>query len=371
MGYDRALKAISLEETDRIPCWEFISHPEFEKSVTQINPYKYPQKSALKLLEKLDLDLCGISIPLSDEPAKAGMMHFEKGESLKLNASGHHVVRWGAGATWRWNWGEGFTSLEQVLEFDPAELKYDDGYAQLPCNDLSLSVEELAEKYNQHYHKVQDLVGKRSMIMGAYYKTLFMWFLMTFGWNLTIKLILQQPNEFEKMLDKFALLSQKILKAWSLTDVRLIYSHDDVCTARGPTFKPEFCRKYFFPWYKRLWEPLKKAGIRVMFVSDGNIDLISDDIFEAGADGIFVEHYTNLERLVEKYGDSKFFLGGIDGRILILKGKKEIWTEVERVTELAKDCPGYFYCDSSHITYNVPIENVLEYFRACRKLGRR
>jgi len=265
--------------------------------------------------------------------------------------------------------GKGFKSLEEVLEFDPDKLEYDDGYAALPIKNLNLSVEELAEKYNQYYHTVQNLVGKRSMIMGFYYKTLFMWFLMTFGWNLTMKLILQEPRHFEKLLEGFARISQKVLKAWSLTDIKLIYSHDDTCTARGPTFNPEFCRKYFYPFYQKFWDPLKKAGIKTMFVSDGNTELVYNDIFKAGADGIFVEHYTNLQNLVEKHGDSKFFLGGIDGRVLVFGGKKDVWKEVERVTNIAKECPGYFYCNSSHITHNIPLENVIEYFKACKKYG--
>jgi hypothetical protein len=371
MGHDRCLKAINLEETDRIPHWEFISNPDFERFVTGIDPYKHPQKSTLKLLEKLDLDLCGIPIPLTDDPAELGTTHFAENESSKIDESGHRVVRWGSGTTWRWDWGGGFHTLEQVLEFDPAELKYDDGSAFLPCDELFLSVEELAEKYNKWYHQRQDLVDKRSLIMGNYYKTLYMWFLLTFGWNLFMKLVLQEPQEFQKMVDKFALVSQKVFEAWALTDIKLMYSHDDICIARGPVFSPDWYRRHIFPWYKKLWEPLKKAGIKVLFCSDGNTDQVYDDIFKAGADGIFAEHYTNLDRLVEKYGDSKFFLGGIDGRVLVLKGKKEVRAEVERVTKLAKGCPGYFYCDSSHITYNVPIENAVEYFKACKELGKR
>lgn len=108
MGHVRCLKAMNLGKTDRIPSWEFVSHPEFEKAVTGIDPYKHPQKSALKLLEKLDIDLCGIPIPLSDDPSKAEITFFEENESSRLDASGRRVVRWGTGTTWRWDWGKKF-----------------------------------------------------------------------------------------------------------------------------------------------------------------------------------------------------------------------------------------------------------------------
>ncbi len=371
MGYDRALKAINLEETDRIPSWEFVSHPEFQKYVTGIDPYKNPQKAALKLLEKVQLDLCGISIPLTDDPIEVGIMDFEEGQSSKIDASGHRVVRWGAGATWRWDWGNEFKSLEEVLEYDPDRLEYDDGYAALPIKNLNLSVEELAEKYNQYYHTVQNLVGKHTLVMGSYYKTLFMWFLMTFGWNLTMKLVFEERRHFEKLLEGFTRISQKVLKAWSMTDIKIIFSHDDICAATGPVFSPEFYRKYLYPRYQKIWDPLKKAGIKILFASDGNIERVYEDIFKAGADGIYIEHHPNLQAIVEKYGDSKFLAGGVDGRTLLFGGKKDVWKEVERVTKIAKECPGYFYCNSKHITHNIPLENVIEYFRACKKFGKR
>ena len=59
MGYKRALRAVNLEETDRIPSAELIANPEFEQYITGINPYQNPLKAKLKMIEKLDIDLCG------------------------------------------------------------------------------------------------------------------------------------------------------------------------------------------------------------------------------------------------------------------------------------------------------------------------
>lgn len=364
MGYERALRAIHLQETDRIPNWELISNPEFERTVTGIDPYVHPQKCALKLIEKLDLDVTA-GLPLSDDPLKNRITVWKE-ESAKYDEEGNLVVRWGAGTTWRWNWGEGFKSVEEVLDFDPSKIKYD-----TYTGDLTLSVEEMARAYNRTHLKMQRLAGSRSLVMGCYYKTLFMWPLMTFGWNLFMRTVLEEPKEFRKLLDRFALISQKVYEAWGMTDVKLMNCHDDLCTANGPVFSPKWYRRYAYPWYKKLWEPLKRKGIKIVFVSDGNTDLIADDIFEAGADGMFLERYSSLERMAEKYGDEKFFMGNIDTNILTHGSKEDIWREVERCTRTAKDCPGYFYCASGHIPHNVPVENAMTYFEACRKLGQR
>jgi hypothetical protein len=363
LGYIRASKAINLEETDKIPHWEFISNPDFEYSVTGVDPYIHPQSSKLKLIEILDLDIG--SAPLSDEPIPIEE-RFTGEESSKLDEQGNRVVRWGTRRSWVWNWGKEFRNIEQALEFDPRNMKYDS-----LASEFALNVEELAEVYERKHNRLQALVGKRCLVPGGFYKTLFMWPLMTFGWELFLEIVLKESRKFQRLLEEFALISQKVMEAWATTDIELFVSHDDICNAQGPVFRPEWYREVIYPWYEKLWTPLKKNGIKVIFLSDGNVDRVADDIFRAGADGIFCEPYSNLERLLEDYGDSKIIVGNIDARILTFGTKKEITREVERCTKSGRDCPGYFYSVSNHIPYNVPVENVVTYFETCKRLGRR
>lgn len=365
MGYERALKAINLEETDMFPETEFISHPKFVRVATGIDPYEHPQKAAIALIKKFEIDLS--SVPFTDEPIPREMRWED--ETFPGFREGHRVVRWGAGTTWRWNWGEEFKSFEQVLDFDPASIKV------LPedCGSVPLteSVEDLAEHFRRMHDAMQVAVGNLCLVPGHYYRTLFMWPLMTFGWKNFMNLVLREPRTFEKLLDKFAFISKKVFEAWSLTDIKILYSHDDLCSRQGPIFSPNFYRKYIFPWYKKLWAPVKKAGIKIWFVSDGNINEIIDDIFEAGADGVWMECYTDLGRIVDKWGDKKFIMGGLDGRVLMWGSKREIWAEVERVSKIVRDCPGYFYNNPHHITWDLSIENVFEYFKAVKEFRKR
>ncbi len=46
-------------------------------------------------------------------------------------------------------------------------------------------------------------------------------------------------------------------------------------------------RRYFFPRYQTLFEPVHRAGKRVFFHSCGKIDAILEDLREAGADAIW------------------------------------------------------------------------------------
>ncbi len=68
MSRQRALDAVHLQPTDRIPQMECLQHPEFERALTGIDPYQHPQKARLAMLEELDLDLFFAGVPGTDDP---------------------------------------------------------------------------------------------------------------------------------------------------------------------------------------------------------------------------------------------------------------------------------------------------------------
>jgi uroporphyrinogen-III decarboxylase len=158
--------------------------------------------------------------------------------------------------------------------------------------------------------------------------------------------------------------------AWAEVEPALFISHDDICYTRGTIFRPSWLRRYVYPWYERLWDILHQQGVKVLFMSDGNVDDIVDDVFACGADGIMGEPYTKLELVAERYPE-KIILGNIDNRILATGDKQVIYDEVQRCTNFGLDCPGYFYSVSNHIPYNLSVDAVRHYFDACEKLGRR
>jgi hypothetical protein len=362
MALERALKAIRLEPTDRIPHWEFISHPEFERSVTGIDPYQHPQRSAVRLAEALDLDL--VYVPLTDDSLPPVP---ESG----VDGQGHRVVRWGASTTWRWDWGDRFKTEEDVLVYQPLEHLDLSSTAFPEADDYSVSVEELAARFRKRFEDNQAVLGQRALTgVSAWYNTFFMWPLLTFGWELFLVTAMAHPQEMARLMDDFGQISLKVLTAWSYSGTPLMVCHDDICYAKGPVFSPRWLRQNVYPWYERLWEPLHQRGVKVLFMSDGNVDDVVDDVFACGADGIMGEPYTDLEAIARRYPD-KIILGNVDNRVLVHGTREDIYAEVERCTRFGLACPGYFYSVTNHIPYDLPIDAVRYYFEACERLGRR
>lgn len=367
----RALAAFFLEPTDRIPHWEFLANPDFERQLTGIDPEKHPQKARLKTLELLAID---VEIPpRTDTPPTFRV----KENGTVVNVQGKVVSRWGSGTTWEWNHGSRFPTIEDVLRFDPVATFLTQESEEIfedidPVQRfLHLPLEEMAQKLNEDFHTLQNLVGERALVPGHYYRTLLMWPLMLFGWEHFAELVYLYPAEFERIWKGFAEISLKVTSAFALTDIEVFTSHDDLCMTRGPIFNPEWYRKHLYPYYEMIWEPLKKRGKKIIFISDGKIDEVIDDVLHCGADGFFAESYTDLEALSRKYGQSKVMFGNIDGRILEAGTKEDIRREVERCTRFGKDCPGYFYCVANHLTHTIPPENIFYYFAICEELGRR
>ncbi|MDF1515939.1 MAG: uroporphyrinogen decarboxylase family protein, partial [Anaerolineae bacterium] len=308
MSRSLALQAINLESTDRIPNWEFLSNPDFECALTGIDPYTHPQKSALRMVEILDLDIA--SVPLSDDALPPLP---EDG----VDAEGHRIGRWGGGTTWRWDWGAKFKTEADVLIYQPL-MHMDMRESSMPvARDYRRSVAELADEFANELKRSQDLLGDNALSgVPGFYNTFFMWPLLTFGWDLFITTAMQYPAEMARLMDDFGQISQKAFSAWAEVQPTLFVSHDDICYTRGPVFNPKWLRRYVYPWYERLWDILHKRDVKVLFMSDGNVDDVVDDIFACGADGIMGEPYTNLEAVVQRYPE-KILLGNADNRILM------------------------------------------------------
>ena len=362
MSLERALRAIQRESTDRIPHWELISCPAFEQAVSGVDPSRHPQQAALRTIAALDLDVA--QVPETDDPLPPFP---EDG----VDEDGHRVGRWGGSTTWRWDWGQAFESEEDVLAYEPLEHLDLSGASVPGARDYTVPLEELALLFGERVRRSRDLLGHLALPdVAGWYNTFFMWPLLTFGWELFLTTAMQYPEEIARIMADFGEISIKVFEAWAIVCPPLVVSHDDICYTRGPVFSPEWLRANVYPWYERLWAPLRRRGIKVVFMSDGNLDDVVDDVFACGADGIVAEPYTNLEDVARRYPD-KVIVGNADNRVLARGDPNEIYAEVERCTRLGLDCPGYFYSVTNHITYDLPVEAVRCYFEACDKLGRR
>jgi uroporphyrinogen-III decarboxylase len=155
-----------------------------------------------------------------------------------------------------------------------------------------------------------------------------------------------------------------------MTDLEVISSHDDICFQAGPVFSPQWLREMIYPYYEEFWGYLRNAGIKVIFMCDGNVDQVADDVIACGADGIISEPYTNWPEIARKH-PNVVLAGDGDNRILSTGDREAVHAMVKNMAEWGKRYPGYFFCIGNHIPWNLPAEGVKAYYEAAEIYGKR
>lgn len=344
--------------------WEHFSNPEAEHLITGIDPFDHPRLARERLLELTYMDVGGV--PASDDP----IPRLPEGEASFTDSEGRLSVRWGTGRSWHWDWGHRFPTIESVLAYQPLE-NLDLRTADIVENhDFSVSVEEMAKQYQEWIDFARSVTGERGLVTGGFYNTMFMWPLLTFGWENFLELGAAYRDECRRLIADFAELSRKAFKAMAMTDIEVVISHDDICFQGGPVFSPEWLRDMIYPYYEEFWSYVREAGNKVIFVCDGNVDQVADDVFACGADGIISEPYTDWRTMAKKHPD-KVIAGDGDNRVIATGDTEAIFAMVRNMADWGKQYPGYFFCIGNHISWELPAEGVKAYFDAAAEYGRR
>lgn len=362
MNRSRALNRANLELVDRIPHWESVSNPDYELHVSGIDPYEKPRSARIAMFEKTPIDIIHYTaVPTTDTPIPRLE---EEGESD--GDEGSHTARWGAGRSWAWDWGKRFKTVEDCLAYDPMDHLDCRGAGLVEDFDYTLSVDELAAGFQKKLDATRAMVGERGLVTVGFYNTLFMWPLLTFGWELYLQMIGLYPEELKRLLAAFAERSRKAFQALAMTDAEVVTSHDDICFQAGPAANPKWLRENIYPYYEEFWGCLNAAGKKVVMICDGNVDMVVDDVFACGADGMRTEPYTDWDAMMAAHPD-KIYVGDGDNRILSTEDPVAIDRMTKKMAERGKKYPGYFMSIGNHLPYNLSPECIDLYFAASEK----
>lgn len=344
----------------RIPHWEHWSCPDAETYLSGIDFYEHPKLCREKLQE---LYPClGLPVPADDTPIPRPQDEVQS----EVTDEPRHRVRWGTGETWIWDWGMTFKTVDEALAFSP--LAQGD-FTNIPVVESRDYRDE--EKLYQAYRGAfpaewGDKAPEGSSASIGFYNTMFMWPLLTFGWEKFLEMSLD--DRFERIMDEFAEINRRVFKTFARLPVNFVVCHDDIVTARGPVCSPKWMHKYIFPRYEEFWSILKAAGKEVIFMVDGCIDAYADDVFACGARGIISEPYTDYKEIARKH-ENCFIAGEGDNRVLMRNDPSEIESMVRSMVETAKMTGGYMMCIGNHIPWNIPGEAIKRYLDLSAELA--
>lgn len=337
----------------RMGHFEHWSCPDAETYLTGIDYYEHPKLCREKMNELYPQ--LALPIPPTDDPKTKPTLD-PIGKNSHADA---HTVRWGDGESWSWIHGESlFKTAEDVFAFSPLEHA---DFSDLPViekHDYS-SAEGLYQKWRKRYPpEWGDIAPEGLDAMGFFYNTMFMWPLLTFGWELFLETCMNE--RFERIMNEFAEINRRAFQAFARLPIKFMLCHDDIVMTHGPVCSPAWMHKYIFPRYEEYWAMLNDAGKEVIFMADGCLDAFVDDVMACGARGIISEPYTDFKAIARKY-ENCFLAGEGDNRVLTRNHPDEIYEMVQSMVETGRMSRGYMMCIGNHIPWNVPPEAIKLY----------
>ncbi len=352
MSYQQAMDAINLKMPDKIPRTEY-SAPWHWKLVSEVSGIHVTNDStdevktrARKAFERAwDFGFTWTTLTYNQEleACRTSMGHAEYQEG---------------GTDYDNNIFCPFQDAEQVLRFDP--------YAVYGARDI----DSLIKGYNEHYDRQCENHPDQVSLTGIYI-TLISGLLEIFGWERLLEALGEDPYGFGDVANRYADWIMQYFNALAQSKAEVVMIHDDIVWTSGAFTHPKWYNKYVFGNYERMFEPLHKAGKKILYTSDGTYTQFVADIAAVGVNGFVMEPTTDMAYVAEKFGKTHAFVGNADCRILTYGSKAEIKTEVQRCIDIGKECPGYFFASGNHIPSNVPVENAIYYNRCYEEMAYR
>ena len=345
--------------------WEHWSNPDAETYLSGIDYYDHPRLCRLKLKELYPQ--LNLHVPETDEPKKRPKLGTDDGQSANDEK---HTVRWGDSETGTWEHGEAlFKTAEDVFAFSPLKKANFTDWPHVVMNWDYSSEEAIYQMLRKTYPaEWGDKAPEGKCAEVGFYNTMFMWPMLTFGWELFLECCMDK--RFERVMDEFAEINRRVFRAFARLPVNFVTCHDDIVMTRGLVCSPDWMKKFIYPRYEEYWSILKSSGKKVIFMSDGCVNDAVDDVMACGAIGIISEPYTDYKAIARRYKDC-FLAGEGDNRILFRNNPDEIRKMVDSMVETGKMNKGYMMCIGNHIPWNIPPEAIKLYLNLSSELAYR
>lgn len=334
---ERITKTIHFEEPDRVPIWDSLQNAAVYDHFAPGVPFP---ECAVIACEKLGID------------ATYGCMEAVTGTGY----FGHTVHA----AETVWQTEPMFHSLNDLLNYDPCKL----------------DVHEIEEKTLADHERAQALYGPRVLYLpqnGGF------GFLPGYDTE-TFTVVATAIAEDISLLTRFwdHRMEQAIIRNSATARYRLapvVQCCEDVAYNNGLMVSPDILRQHFFPRFRQVIAPLKAAGIKVIWHSDGNIMDVLDDALDCGIDGINpIDPLAGMDMgaIKKQYGRRLILVGNVGLDSVLARGTSdEVRMDVRRCIRAAGAGGGHILqCGDGQVMPDCSLENVIAYCDEAHRFGR-
>ena len=144
--------------------------------------------------------------------------------------------------------------------------------------------------------------------------------------------------------------------------VGAMISNDDWGFKTQPMLSPEQCRKYLFPWHKKIVETIHAAGVPSILHSCGNYSEIIDDVIDdMKYDGrhSYEDAIKPVEDCYEELVGRIAVMGGIDVNFIATATPEEVFNRSRKMIERTSSRGGWALGTGNSVPEFIPQENYL------------
>jgi len=368
-GKDRAIRALNFEEIDRPPMWGgWCENPRFLEKASGIhmkygftlNEWENPMRGALQAFKNVGVDvITGIQLPkppemMSSPDHGTGYMGWEVSRTEESGYTPERVVRY----------------IEALPTPDDVRADFD--------------FERQYAIYINRMKRAQSECGEDAFWMSFAPAVTFDGNFRLFGYKPYIVTCMRYREAAKRLNTYYAeqarCMNEVIAKAMTENGIApFCFTATDICYSHGPMISPNVLDEIYFPYVKKAFEPLKNAGVKIIWHSDGYITPILDSLIELGVDGFqgFQEKYEvdfgALTRTKAKSGKPLLLIGSIQVSTTLAFGTVEaVKKDVERCINLAMEGRGgggYILGTDTNISPDVPPENIFAMYEHGQTYG--
>lgn len=185
------------------------------------------------------------------------------------------------------------------------------------------------------------------------------------------------PEAVNRLLEKLCLIHMANLEKWMGAVgpyVDVVLFGDDLGGQNGPLISPTMYKEILKPHHKKLWNHAKElADVKVMLHCCGSINLLLDDLIDAGLDAVNPVQIScnnmGAAELKAKFGDRLVFWGGgCDTRDVLPNGSyDEIVRHTKEQIQILNASGGFIFQQVHNIMANVAPENICAMFDGTKK----
>ena len=184
--------------------------------------------------------------------------------------------------------------------------------------------------------------------------------------NWMTDLVMEEPASVHEVLDYCTEATTQFILLMAETGAHMVSNGDSVA---GPEMvSPELYIEYALPYEKKVIDVAHKAGLTYVLHICGDVGLILDQLVLSGADGLDIDHKTDVNQAFEILHDKTTFFGNLDPSGVLALGTPDLVRKktIELLNIYTKT--NFFVLNSGcAIPSNAPSENIKTFVQTARE----